>query len=76
MKTIPDKWAAAQIAFFAGIISAEIRVLDLKAIVDALSTIVPQTSERYFHAFLAVLEPRISEQQWLYAVATCERLFK
>ena len=75
MKTLPSNWTEQQIAYFAGLISARCPFGHLKKIIEHLNIIVPPAHERWFQSFIAVLEPRISADQWQGCVETCTRLF-
>jgi hypothetical protein len=74
MKAYPQNWTTRQLAFFAGIISAGIRMGDLKRIVD--ECVHESNGELYFQLLIERVEPLIGRDQWEGCVENCQKLFR
>ncbi len=83
MTFIPPGWSAAKLAYFAGLISAQIRRGDLFAIVEGLNAgaasgpaHLATRPDIYFTAMVKSLKPFVSEDRWQGCIDTVERSFR
>jgi hypothetical protein len=68
-------WSTQKLAFFAGLITASMRLVTVSQLVDELRGFEPNSDE-FFLAFVKSCKPYVTEDRWQGCVETIERLFK